>query len=86
MTNLKVFKVHVGRTFRSRSQGQNLWYHVKGLVIRNSHVKYKILASCCNLKKKLQPLNVKGFVDASIKISVDTDSAARHAMTKAYRS
>ena len=26
---------------KSRSQGQKLWYHVKGLVIRNTHVKYE---------------------------------------------
>ena len=31
----------VGQTSRSRSQGQKLWYQVKGLVIRNTHVKYK---------------------------------------------
>ena len=24
-----------------RSQGQKLWYHVKGLVIRNSYVQYE---------------------------------------------
>ena len=29
----------VCQTSRSRSQGQKLWYHVKGLVIRNTHVK-----------------------------------------------
>ena len=26
---------------RSRSQGKNLWYHVKDLVIRNTHMKYE---------------------------------------------
>ena len=31
----------VGQTSRSRSQGQKLWYHVKGLVTRNTHVKYQ---------------------------------------------
>ena len=25
----------------SRSKGQKLWYHVKGLVISNTHVKYE---------------------------------------------
>ena len=25
----------------SRSQGQKLWYHVKGLVTRNTHVQYE---------------------------------------------
>ena len=25
----------------SRSQGQNLWYHVKGLLKRNTHVQYE---------------------------------------------
>ena len=25
----------------SRSQGQKLWYYVKGLVIGNTHVQYK---------------------------------------------
>ena len=31
----------VGQTSRSRSQGQKLWYYVKGLVIRNTHMKYE---------------------------------------------
>ena len=33
---LKFLKV--GQTSSSRSQGPNLWYHVKGLVTRNTHV------------------------------------------------
>ena len=31
----------VGKTSRSRSQGQKLWYHVKGLATRNIHVQYE---------------------------------------------
>ena len=27
--------------FRSRSRGQKLWYHVKGLVTRNTYVQYE---------------------------------------------
>ena len=30
-----------GQTSRSRSRGQKLWYHVKGLVTRNTHVQYE---------------------------------------------
>ena len=35
----------VGQTSRSRSLGQKLWYDVKGLVTRNTHVKYESLVS-----------------------------------------
>ena len=31
----------VGQSSRSRSQGQKLWYHAKGLVLKNTHVKYE---------------------------------------------
>ena len=31
----------IGQTSWSRSQGQKLWYHVKGLVTRNTHVQYE---------------------------------------------
>ena len=31
----------VGQISRSRSQGQNLRYHKKGLVTRNAHVQYE---------------------------------------------
>ena len=31
----------VGQTSRSKSRGQKLWYHVKGLVTRNTHVQYE---------------------------------------------
>ena len=40
MAKVKVFS-KVGQTSRSRSQGQKLWYHVKGLVTRNIHVQYE---------------------------------------------
>ena len=40
MAKIKVFS-KVGQTSRSRSQGQKLWYHVKGLVTRNTHVQYE---------------------------------------------
>ena len=31
----------------SRSQGQNLWYQVKGLVTSNTHVQHESPISCC---------------------------------------
>ena len=31
----------VGQTSRSRSPGQTLWYDVKGLVTRNTHMQYE---------------------------------------------
>ena len=38
--SLVMTKVNVvGQTSRSWSLGQKLWYNVKGLVIRNTHVK-----------------------------------------------
>ena len=40
MAKVKVF-LKVGQTSRLRSQGQNLWYHVKGLVTRNTHIQYE---------------------------------------------
>ena len=39
MAKVKVFFSKVGQTSRSRSQGQQLWYHMKGLVTRNTHMK-----------------------------------------------
>ena len=35
-----------GQTSRSRSQGQKLWYHVKGLATRNTHMKYQSPITC----------------------------------------
>ena len=40
MAKVKVFS-KVGQTSRSRSQGEKLWYHMKGLVTRNAHVQYE---------------------------------------------
>ena len=40
MTKVKVF-LKVGQTSRSRSLGQKFWYPWKGLVTRNTHVKYE---------------------------------------------
>ena len=40
MAKVKVFS-KVGQTSRSRSQGKKLWYHVKGIVLRNTHMKYE---------------------------------------------
>ena len=31
----------LGQTSRSRPQGKKLWYRVKGLVTRNTHVQYE---------------------------------------------
>ena len=67
----------VGQTSRLRSQGQKLLYHVKGLVIRNKHVKYEALP----LKLFRVMTNVKVFVHA---IDADTDADTR-AMTLAPR-
>ena len=36
-----LFFSEVGQTSRSKSRGQKLWYHVKGLVTRNTYVQYK---------------------------------------------
>ena len=40
MANVKVFR-KFAQTSRSRSQGQQLWFHMKGLVISNTHVQYE---------------------------------------------
>ena len=32
---------NVGQRSRSRSRAKNLWYHRKGVVIRNTHAKYE---------------------------------------------
>ena len=39
MAKVKFSKV--GQTSRSGSQGQKLWYHVKGVVITITHVQYE---------------------------------------------
>ena len=44
MAKVKVFS-KVGQTSRSRSQGQKLRYHMKGLVTSNTHVQYESLIS-----------------------------------------
>ena len=38
---LRICFSKVVQTSRSRSQGQKFWYHVKGLVTRNTHVQYE---------------------------------------------
>ena len=40
MAKVKVF-FKEGQTSRSRSQGQKLWYHMKGLVTVNTHAQYE---------------------------------------------
>ena len=47
MAKVKVFE-KVGPTSRSRSLGQNSRYDVKGLVSRNTHVKYESPIFCCS--------------------------------------
>ena len=69
----------VGQTSRSRSQGQKLWYNVKGLVIRNTHMKYE--SSIFNGLKVMA--KVKVFVYAA-KADEDADADTR-AMTLAPR-
>ena len=41
MAKVKVFFPKIGQRSRSRSHVQNLWYHRKGRVIRNTHIKYE---------------------------------------------
>ena len=49
-------------TSRSRSRGQNLWYHVKGLVTRYTYVQYespispgkKVMAKVIVFQKKVR--------------------------------
>ena len=53
---LKFFS-NVGQTSSSRSRGQKLWYHVKGLVTKNTHVQYE---SHISSNKKVMA-NVKVF-------------------------
>ena len=65
MAKFKVFQ-KVGQT--SRSRGQKLWYHVKGLVTRNTHVQYE---SSISSGKKVMA-KVKVFVHAS-----DADADAK---------
>ena len=71
---LKFFKV--GQTSRSRSQGQKLWYHVKDLVTRNTHVQYESLITS---GKKVMA-KVKVFVHAHTPKDGDGDADTR-AMT-----
>ena len=61
----------VGQTSRSRSQGQKLWYHVKGLVTRNTHMQYESWIT-------------SGLKDmAKVKFFVPTTDADGRAMTLA---
>ena len=73
----------VGQTSRSRSRGQKLWYHVKGLVTRNTHLQYE---SSITFGKEVMA-KVKVFVHAS-NADADTDADADadgRAMTLAPR-
>ena len=74
MAKVNVFS-KVGQTSRSRSRGQKLWYHVKGLVTRNTHVQYESPISC---SYKVMA-KVKVFVNAS-HADADADADGR-AMT-----
>ena len=38
----------MGQTQRSRSQDQKLWYPRKGLITRNTHVKYQSSSTHCS--------------------------------------
>ena len=69
----------VGLTSRSRSRGKKLWYHVKGLVTRNTHLQYE---SSITFGKKVIA-KVKVFVHAS-NADADADADGR-AMTLAPR-
>ena len=67
MAKVKVFS-KVGQTSRSRSRRQKLWYHVKGLVTRNTHVQYE--SSITSGKKVI--VKVKVFVHAHMPTQTQT--------------
>ena len=71
----------VGQISRSRSWGQQLWYHVKGLVTSNTHVQYEsFISSSYKVMAK-----IKVFVHAShADADADANADAR-AMTLAPR-
>ena len=46
--NSKVNVLKKVQTPRSRSQGKKCWYLQKGLVTRNTHVKYQIFRAHCS--------------------------------------
>ena len=60
----------------SRSLGQNLWYLVKGLIIRNAYVKYE---SCIYTGSEVM-VKVKAFVHLHTNTYADT-----RGMTKALQ-
>ena len=70
MAKVKSFSKE-GQTSRSRSQGKKLWYHVKGLVTRNTHMQYEssITSGLKDMAK------VKVFVHAT-KADADADGGA----------
>ena len=57
MAKVKVFS-KVGQTSRSKSQGKNLWYHVKGFVTRNKQMKYDSFFSL--LRQENPPILMSG--------------------------
>ena len=67
MAKDKVFS-KVGQTSRSRSRGQILPYHLKGLVTSNTHVQYESFISS---------------VTAKVKVFVHTSNADADANTRA---
>ena len=77
MAKVKVFQKKV----KLQGQGQNLWYRVKGLVTRNTHMKYE--SSFINGLKVMA--KVKVFVhaaNADAEADADADADGR-AMTLA---
>ena len=65
----------------SRSRGQKLWYHKKGLVTRNTHVQYESPTSSGN---KVMA-KVKVFVHAShADADADTDDRAMTLAPRTY--
>ena len=71
------FSFKVGQTSRSRSQGKKLWYQVKGLVTRNTHVQY---ASPITSGLKVMA-KAKVFVHAT---DADTDGRAMTLAPRTY--
>ena len=75
----------VGQTSRSRSGGQKCWYQKKGLVIRNTHVKYESPITChskvmANVKFLKSRSNFKVKVRRS-KIMVPVENACHKELT-----
>ena len=81
LRSIATHSLKVGQTSRSRSRGQHLWYHVKGLVTRNKHMKYEsFIFNGLKIMGKVKVFVYAANADADM----DTDADGR-AMTLAPR-